>query len=288
MTVEVPSSGRTSGGENFPVASFIVEARHRRAVMAFYRFARGADDVADAPDLAAAAKLALLGRFEATLRGAEDGIAEAAPLRAALADRGMAPEHPLDLLRAFRTDAEKNRYASWDELMHYCRYSAAPVGRFVLDLHGESRGTWPASDALCAALQIINHLQDCAKDYRSLDRVYLPLDALAAAGADVEDLAGARASVPLRAAIAGLAMRAAGLLDQSATLSASVRNLRLGLEIAVIHRLARRLAEILKRRDPLSETVHLGNAAVLASGFFGLTGGLFGRIGRSRDRVRSA
>ena len=62
-----------------------------------------------------------------------------------------------------------------------------PVGRFVLDVHGESRATWPANDALCAALQIINHLQDCGKDYRNLNRVYIPLDAFAAAGAEVED-----------------------------------------------------------------------------------------------------
>ena len=288
MTVPVPSSGKTSRNENFPVASFMVEARHRPAVMAFYRFARAADDVADAPALAVAQKLALLDRFEATLRGAEDGIAEAAPLRAVLADRRMSPEHPLDLLRAFRTDAEKNRYASWDELMRYCRYSAAPVGRFVLDLHGESKGTWPANDALCSALQVINHLQDCAKDYRSLDRVYLPLDALAAAGASVEDLAASRSGAPLRSALAGLAARTSRLLDQSEGLSASVDNLRLGLEIAVIHKLARQLVDVLKRRDPLCEMVHLGKASMLACGFLGLTGGLFGRIARPRGGARPA
>ena len=77
----------------------------------------------------------------------------------------------------------KLRYANWNELLDYCRYSAMPVGRFVLDVHGESRDTWPANDALCAALQIINHLQDCAKDYRQLDRVYLPMDLLERAGA---------------------------------------------------------------------------------------------------------
>ena len=82
----------------------------------------------------------------------------------------------LDLLEAFRRDVTKLRYADWDELMDYCRYSATPVGRFVLDVHGESAPTWPANDALCAALQVINHLQDCAKDYREIDRVYLPLD----------------------------------------------------------------------------------------------------------------
>ena len=102
----------------------------------------------------------------------------------------MSPRHAQDLLSAFRQDATKLRYANWDELIDYCSRSAMPVGRFVLDVHGEARETWPSSDALCAALQIINHLQDCGKDYRSLDRVYIPLDALSTSGATVEALKG--------------------------------------------------------------------------------------------------
>ena len=95
-----------------------------------------------------------------------------------LLERGFSDQHALDLLEAFRRDVTKLRYRDWDDLMDYCRYSAMPVGRFVLDVHGESPDTWPANDALCAALQIINHLQDCAKDYRDLDRVYIPQAAL--------------------------------------------------------------------------------------------------------------
>ena len=117
----------------------------------------------------------------------------------------MSPQHAQDLLKAFRLDATKLRYRDWDDLMAYCAYSAMPVGRFVLDVHGESRSTWPASDAICAALQIINHLQDCAADYRNLDRVYIPLDALAACGLGVEALGAAKASPELRRCIAGLA-----------------------------------------------------------------------------------
>jgi hypothetical protein len=79
-------------------------------------------------------------------------------------------------------DVTKLRYRDWDDLIGYCAYSAMPVGRFVLDVHGESRATWPANDALCAALQIINHLQDCSSDYRNLNRVYIPLDAFTEAG----------------------------------------------------------------------------------------------------------
>ena len=83
-------------------------------------------------------------------------------------------EHAAALLVAFRLDASKTRYADWDELMGYCRYSAAPVGRFLLDLFGEDRALWPRSDALCAALQVLNHVQDCGRDSRALDRLYLP------------------------------------------------------------------------------------------------------------------
>ena len=123
--------------------------------------------------------------------------------------------HALDLLEAFRRDVTKLRYRDWDDLIDYCRYSAMPVGRFVLDVHGESRDTWPANDALCAALQIINHLQDCAKDYRDLNRVYIPEDALAAAGVDITALAAPAASPALKNVVAGLARKNALLLEKS-------------------------------------------------------------------------
>ena len=118
------------------------------------------------------------------LTGKDDSDAAAVRLRAALAAHNLSPQHAQDLLAAFRLDVTKLRYRDWDDLIDYCRYSAMPVGRFVLDVHGESRDCWPANDALCAALQIINHLQDCQEDYRNLDRVYIPLDALAASGTD--------------------------------------------------------------------------------------------------------
>ena len=110
----------------------------------------------------------------------------------------------------------KLRYNNWDELIDYCRYSAMPVGRYVLDVHGESRATWPASDNICAVLQIINHLQDCVKDYENLDRVYIPLDALAAAGTNVEALREPRASPALRACLRGLAERTGEMLEAGA------------------------------------------------------------------------
>ncbi len=140
----------------------------------------------------------------------------------------MPPRHALDVLIAFRMDVTKLRYENWDEVIHYCRYSAMPVGRFMLDVHGESTSTWAASDALCAGLQINNHLQDCGKDFRDLNRVYLPRDALAAAGASVEELGQPRASAPLLQCLHALAVRTEGLLDESKSLSAEVKDFRLG------------------------------------------------------------
>ncbi|KAI96261.1 hypothetical protein T281_01155 [Rhodomicrobium udaipurense JA643] len=251
---------KTHRDENFPVASFLVSKRHRAPIMAFYRFARAADDVADDPNLSEDEKVFTLDAFEATLLGQTDAIAHAVPLRAALAERGLSPQHAQDLLIAFRRDARQTRYTDWDDLIDYCRYSAMPVGRFVLDVHGESRDTWPANDALCAALQINNHLQDCGADYRRLDRVYIPLDQLEGRGIPVEALAARKASPALLDVIHHLAAKTEALLG-SAQLSHGVRDTRLSLEVAGIERLARKIVHLLKERDPLSERVHLSKTA---------------------------
>jgi squalene synthase HpnC len=257
------ASGKGHTDENFPVASVLIAPQHRPVVMAFYAFARAADDVADNPAAPPQQKLELLEAMRATLVGERDADPKARVLRDAQAALGLSPQHGLDLLEAFRRDVTKLRYADWGELMDYCRYSAAPVGRFVLDVHGESRETWPANDALCTALQVINHLQDCAKDYRDLDRVYLPESELAAAGIGVEALSAPKASPALRQVISDLAGLTGVLLDQARPLAGQVRDGRLALEIAVIQRLAESLNTGLRRRDPLSERVHHKKPEVL-------------------------
>jgi hydroxysqualene synthase len=274
-------SGKTHRDENFPVASWIIHPRHRALILAFYNFVRTADDIADHADLGEPDKLRLLDLLEAELLGQGDSQPEAVNLRRALAQRSMPPRHALDVLIAFRMDVTKLRYENWDEVIHYCRYSAMPVGRFMLDVHGESTSTWAASDALCAGLQINNHLQDCGKDYRELNRVYLPRDALAAAGASVEALGEARASAPLLRCLHALAVRTGALLDESKSLSAEVRDFRLGLEISVIQAFADKIIRLLKARDPLSEPVHLGPVELIAHSLGGLAGEITRRaVGR--------
>jgi squalene synthase HpnC len=261
MTMSIDSaqdlaSGKGSTDENFPVASVLIAPRHRPVVMAFYRFARAADDVADNAGATPGLKLALLEDLRGALTGERDTSAEGVGLREALYLRGLSPLHALDLLEAFRRDVTKLRYADWDDLMDYCRYSASPVGRFVLDVHGEDEALWPMNDALCSALQVINHLQDCGKDRRDLDRVYIPLDVLHAAGLGVEALDAPAASPQLRGVIAGLAQRTLALLDISRPFARKVKDGRLALEIGVIQTLADDLCKGLMTRDPLSQNVH--------------------------------
>jgi len=279
-------SGKGHKDENFPVASFLIAPRHRPPVLAFYRFVRAADDIADHPSAAPDVKLDLLEQMRASLVGDSDAVDEGVALRNALAARQLGPEHALDLLEAFRRDVTKLRYADWAELMDYCRYSAAPVGRFVLDVHGESTALWPANDALCTALQVINHLQDCAKDHRMLDRVYIPLDALAMQGATVEALAAPQASRPLLKTIQALARGTAELLEQSRPFPHAISDRRLALEVGAIQSLAESLTSRLSRRDPLSQRVHHhpAEAAILsARGALGVVIGWFGRTGRPRQ-----
>jgi len=257
------ASGKGHKDENFPVASLLIHPRHRPPIMAFYRFARAADDVADNETASEDEKLAGLEAMRATVVGDADREPTAEGLRAALAQYKLDPTHPLDLLEAFRRDVTKRRYANWDELMDYCRFSAMPVGRFVLDVHGEDRALWPANDALCAALQVINHLQDCGKDYRALDRVYLPQDMLAGVGTRTEALAEDRSSPALRFVIATLADRCDGLLGQSKGFARAIADRRLAMEVAVIQRLAESLAARLRTRDPLAERIVHGKAEAL-------------------------
>jgi hydroxysqualene synthase len=281
-------SGKTHRDENFPVASWIIHPRHRALILAFYNFVRTADDIADHATLNERDKLGYLDLLEAELTGQGDSQKEAVNLRRALAERSMPPRHALDVLIAFRMDVTKLRYENWDEVIHYCRYSAMPVGRFMLDVHGESTSTWAASDALCAGLQINNHLQDCGKDFRDLNRVYLPRDALAVAGASVEELGAARASAPLLQCLHSLAIRTEALLDESKSLSAEVRDFRLGLEISVIQAFADKIVGLLKRRDPLSQRVHLGPIELLGHSLGGMAGEIVRRAAGRRPLSKPA
>jgi len=279
-------SGKGHKDENFPVASWIIHPRHRALILAFYNFVRTGDDVADHATLPPQEKLDRLDVLEAELLGKGDTQPEAVTLRKALAERGMPPKHAQDLLNAFRLDVTKLRYENWDEVIHYCSLSAMPVGRFMLDVHGEDRSTWAASDAICAALQINNHLQDCGKDYRDLDRVYIPVDALAAAGATVEML-GEKCSPPaLLKCLQALARRTETLLQEGRSLPGEIKDTRFALEVCVIESFADKIVNLLKVRDPLSENVHLSKGQMAAVAMSAIASGLYRRATGQASAVR--
>lgn len=254
-------SGKDRADENFPVGSLLISRALRPHIHAFYAFARNADDIADSPILAPDDKIRRLDTMEAVLLGrATEGSPSATALRASLATTGVTPRHACDLLIAFRQDATKHRYATWDELLDYCRVSAMPVGRHVLDLHGESQSTWPASDALCAALQVLNHLQDAQKDLNALDRCYLPADLMRSCGTSLADITAPAATPGLRRLLDALLDECDSLNRTARDLSPGVRNRRLRLETAVIATLAERLATRLRRQDPIAGRVKLTKA----------------------------
>lgn len=285
MSVEAPS-GKGAGDENFPVGSWLVAARLRSHVAAFYAFGRAADDIADHPTLAPEDKIDRLDRFEAAILGVETGdaaLGKAHRLRRSLEATGVGARHCTDLLAAFKQDATKHRYADWAELMDYCARSANPVGRFLLDLHGESPGGYPASDALCSALQVINHVQDVKRDYRALDRVYVPLEWLAAEGTDVGALDAPQASPAVRRVLDRCLDGVARLLVDAAPLPDGLRSPRLAMESAAILRLARRLVSLLGRRDPVAERVVLSRTVLAGYAGLGAAGALGRRVlGRRR------
>jgi squalene synthase HpnC len=275
-SVETPS-GKWRSAENFPVGSFLIRRDLRPHVHVFYRFARNADDIADNPALGAADKIRRLNRMAAILDGAPgDDSPAATAMRESLVETRMTAQHCHDVLHAFRLDATKLRYNDWNDLMAYCRYSASPVGRQLLDLHGESRETWPASDALCSALQVLNHLQDCADDYRALDRVYLPARDLAAEGIGVETLAAGASCPRLRRVLDNMLDRTDTLVAIARGLAPQVTSSGLRWECAAIVELAARLLRRLRRGDPLADRVKLQKSDFLAAFVVGVLQGFRG------------
>jgi len=244
LDIETPS-GKGSGDENFPVGSFLLPRRLRPHVATYYAFARAIDDIADNPEARPEDKLARLDAMERALDGEplEAAPEKATRLRASLIATGVDFAHARDLVSAFRQDAVKGRYASWDELMDYCNRSAAPVGRYLLELHGEDRAGFRQSDALCNALQVINHLQDCGADYGQLDRVYLPGNWLKQEGADVGMLAAPAAAPPLRRVIARTVAACRGLMPEARALPSVLKSRHLAMESAVIVKIADRLLD---------------------------------------------
>ncbi len=233
---------RDHDSENFPTASLLLPKAARAKVMAFYRFVRTADDIADAPELDPAEKLRRLDAMEALLDDPAGPLAEAGT------------EEARAMLGAFRQDATQARYADWAGLEAYCARSADPVGRMLLRVHAEDAAAVPAADALCTGLQILNHLQDLVPDRDRLGRIYLPTPWMDEAGGEAAFFAPDN---PRRRAVLDAALdRVEATLEAAAPLPRLLRS-RLRLQAQVTLDLAWRLLAKLRAADPVAGRVAL-------------------------------
>jgi squalene synthase HpnC len=237
--LELNRPNRVSVGhyENFPVASILMPARLRPAVVAIYHFARAADDLADEGDATPAARVAALDAFDAELDRIGRGETPRSPpfpaLAAAIREHGL-PLPPFhDLVSAFRQDVTVTRYANFDEVLDYCRRSANPVGRLLLALYrAQAPADLAASDAICTGLQLANFWQDIAIDWQK-NRVYVPQDDLRRFGVTEPQIAQGRVDDAWRSLLAFEVARARGLLESGRPLT-RVLPWRLGLELSAI------------------------------------------------------
>lgn len=271
--IETPS-GKGAGDENFPVGSFLLPAHLRPHVAVFYAFARAVDDIADNSAATREEKIARLNAMEEALLGKRQGpgLEKAVALHESLVELNVTTQHGQDLIDAFRQDAVQNRYDDWADLMHYCDRSAAPVGRYLLDIHGEDKAHYRYSDALCNALQVINHLQDCGEDKPNLDRIYLPQDWMREEGAVDADLDKSALTPALRRVVDRCLSETNKLVTEAFHLPRVLKSKRLAAESRTIVRIAERLVRHLKARDPLSERVELSKLEFLWCGLLGIFG----------------
>jgi squalene synthase HpnC len=271
---ETPS-GKGAGDENFPVGSILLPKRQRPHVAKFYAFARAIDDIADNGALGPNDKIARLKDFDAALRGEtkNDAFEKALVLRQSMIETGVPTKHGSDLVAAFVQDAVKLRYESWDELLGYCMLSANPVGRYLLDLHGEDRAGYRYSDALCTVLQIVNHLQDCGDDRKNLDRVYIVGSWLREFGGSIDDLDKPALTPALRKTMDRMLDGCNALMTDARKLPAALKSRHLAMESAVIVRLADRLIARLRAGDPLASRVELSKFDFASAGILGAVSG---------------
>ena len=232
--------------ENFPVASLLLPAKHRGPIAVIYRFARTADDFADEGDDPPGVRLAKLERYRSMLLqgNADDPLfREVARI---IREHSLPPQLFADLLDAFSQDVTRKRYASYAEVLDYCRRSANPVGRLLLHLFKRTTESELAqSDAICTALQLINFWQDADIDY-ARGRIYLPQDEMAAHGVGERHLAEKLCDPAWQSLMKFQVERTRALMLKGAPLGRSLPG-RIGLEIRATVQGGLRILEKIER-----------------------------------------
>lgn len=224
--------------ENFPVASRLLPKKLRRPISVIYTFARTADDFADEGSLNKAQRHQKLDEYAHKLTDIAKNKAVDDPVFIALADVIKNHALPLslfhDLLTAFKMDVDKTRFANFAEVLDYCHYSANPVGRLLLYLHGAATtNNMSQSDAICSALQLINFYQDLTQDYHEHDRIYLPQDEMRQFGVTEDHIQQARSDAAMQRLMDFQFQRVASMLQHGYPLGNALRG-RFGFELRMI------------------------------------------------------
>lgn len=251
-------ASKTQRQENFPVAAFFFSAPLRQTITDYYNFARFCDDIADSKTLSKKQKLQRLNDAEKVLLTGDGSLYPAQRLRETFLAEKLNFSLATDLLTAFRRDAENIKYETWGQLLDYCKYSAAPVGRFMLALHDENPSTYLPATALCSVLQITNHIQDLKDDAAMLKRIYLPKELLGQHKVKLKDLTAENCSKNLKFLINDVLLRCDGLLKDARILPEIIKSRRLKFYTAVTLSLTDSLIAKLKAGDVLSKKIRLG------------------------------
>lgn len=272
------SCKKTAKDENFPVG-LLVKSELRPVISAYYRAARLADDVADTPEADEAEKLARLERIERVFRGQEkaEDFPEIMTLRDIFRQENLDASLYCDLLEAFRRDARNIQPEIWEQLLDYCKYSAAPVGRFMLAIHDENPSTYLPAASLCAVLQIANHLQDLKYDAVFLNRFYLPKELMERYGVKNADLLQPYSTLQLRNLLAEITGKLRGMLADAAVLPSIIRSRRLKAETGVILSLTNSMLKKIEKGDVLSQEIRLSRCDWLKAAVAGVATGLFAK-----------
>ena len=275
--------------ENFPVAGLLIKSSLRPLVNAYYRAARYCDDIADAPDLSARQKLAKLSEAEDIFLGYQKDVPDEllflSGLRRNFCDELLDTSLFTDLLTAFRQDSHGHTYETWEQLLEYCRYSAAPVGRFMLAVHDENLSTYMPSGVLCTVLQIANHIQDIKYDLLVQNRIYLPAELLQKYQVSTDDLRQDKSSPELKKLIAEIISRLQKMLKDAALLPSIIRSLRLRMQICVILSLTNIMLKKLNKKDVLQKNVKLSKIDWIRAVIGGVFRALFTKTKISRTAI---
>ena len=267
-------SGKSYSDENFPVASFLMTKKMRKIVRVFYFFARMADDIADHHTLRSNQKKKILFFFDkAIAKNEKTNNPILNNMIKRFKELPSGKKYSRNLLKAFMMDASNKKYKIWEDLLFYCKFSANPVGRFVIDAVNEKQNIkkiYEASDNLCTALQIINHVQDCQKDFKELKRVYIPYSLFKKYSLNRSILNQKKSTENFKRLKMEIIDNVLKLLKGTEIGLYQIQSWRLRKETLIILNIAKRLCNLLKRNDPLKKKIKLSRIDLIFCFFKGI------------------